>query len=316
MFDTILIPLDGSELSERALEPALALARWPHARILLLHVATFPQLLLSSGRGEGEVWEEDLKDHVRLEAEDYLRSVEQRFPDYNIDICVGEGDEAGAIVDLAAQEKVGLIVMTTHGRSGISRWLLGSVTERVLQQAPCPVLVIREERPIRRVLITLDGSACSEQALIPGHELATRLGAELTLLRVFPGDTLRKDEHEQLEWVEAGLTRRMVGTVRQHLHNYLVEQAKKVARPGQHIDTVVLEGSPAATILDFATVQDFDLIVMATHGHSGLQRWIYGSVTNRVMRHAPCHMMIVRPRIIKQAKAEEEVSADRVLTAF
>lgn len=316
MFDTILVPLDGSELSERALEPALALARWPHARILLVRVSTFQHILLSSSLGEAEIWEENLKERIRLEVEDYLRGVQQRYPDYNIDICVSEGDEAGMIVDLAAQEKAGLIVMTTHGRSGLSRWLLGSVTERVLQQAACPVLVIREDRPIRRALITLDGSACSEQALIPGHELASRLGAELTLLRVFPGDTLQKDEHEQMEWVEAGLTQRMTGTVRQHLRNYLVEKAKKVARPGQHIDTVLLEGSPAATILDFARVQAFDLIVMATHGHSGLQRWLYGSVTNRVLRNAPCHMMVVRPRIIKQAKAEVEVPADVAIAAF
>src|SRR5690606_11649587 len=96
------------------------------------------------------------------------------------------GDVAGALVDAAHQAEAGLIVMSSHGYSGVKRWVLGSVAERVLYAAPCPVWVVRGPTPPRHVLVTLDGSPLAERVLLPAMAVARTFGAQVTLLRVVP----------------------------------------------------------------------------------------------------------------------------------
>jgi len=182
--------------------------------------------------------------------------------------------------------------MSTHGYSGITRWVMGSVTEKVLHHAACPVLVARPADSIRKVLISLDGSELSESTLEPGLEVAAGLGAEVTLLRVV--ERLDAAQRDYLDEMERGLGNRVQQEFYEDAEEYLHDQIKSYRRAGLNIQTAVRDGSAADRILDFAKAQKVDLIAMATHGRTGLRRWVYGSVTEKVLHTGCCSMLIVR----------------------
>ena len=140
MFKKILVPLDGSQLSQRALEPALALSQQIGAELLLVRVPTADTLSFAVS----EAKQRELTRDALVYLETIRKSHEQ--PQFNIRTQVLDGDVASAIVDTARNEQVDLIVMSTHGYSGLTRWVLGSVTEKVLRSAPCPVMAVRAAR--------------------------------------------------------------------------------------------------------------------------------------------------------------------------
>lgn len=305
MFDTILVPLDGSELAERALEPALALVRQRQGHLTLLRVPVYRELMAPGTAGYGLLLPDQSLENCREDAECYLEQVRQKHscPELTIDTQLVDGDIAGCIVDAATKKAVDLIAMTTHGYSGVTRWMLGSVTERVLRSAPCPVLAVRYGQPIRSILITLDGSRLAEQALVPGMEMARSLGARVTLLQVNQDERLSVVETSLLEVASTGLSKHIeTQDTSYYIENYLHNLAEKWQRrltdsgsPDIEIESVVMAGRPAQSILEMAEAQEVDLIVMATHGHTGLRRWVYGSVTEKVLRHVDCAMLIIRP---------------------
>jgi nucleotide-binding universal stress UspA family protein len=281
MFNKVLVPLDGSELAERALDPALAVVRASNAELLLLSVPSYYQIIAPAAAGYGMVPTDQIVDLGREDAARYLDSLKRgaRCSDCRIRTMIVEGDVAGSIVDTAAAEGVDLIVMTTHGYSGFTRWMLGSITERVLRGAPCPVLVIREAIPLCKALINLDGSAVAEKALEPGMALARILGCKVTLLRSDTGEEMSAMEQGMLQMAGAGSCQDLAEQGEARLHYYLECLARKYRTPDLAIDTVVVQANPAEAILSYAEAQGIDLIVMASHGRSGVRRWVYGSVT-------------------------------------
>src|SRR5512139_3320695 len=198
MFKKILVPLDGSQLSQRALEPALTLSRPAGAELLLIRVPVVDTLSFAVSDARQRELTQDAFTYLET-----LRKSYEPLP-LNIRTQVLTGDAASAIVDTARAERSDLIIMSTHGYSGLTRWVLGSVTEKVLRSAPCPVLAIRAARRPQRVLIALDGSPLSECASEPGLQLAQIFNAEVTLLRCVPQIVAdgELDEHER------GLSRR------------------------------------------------------------------------------------------------------------
>jgi nucleotide-binding universal stress UspA family protein len=183
MFNKVLVPLDGSELAERALDPALAIVRARNAELLLLSVPSYHHVVAPAAAGYGLTAIDQIVDLGQDDANDYLDALcrEARCGDCRIQTMVVQGDVAGCIVDTAAAEGVDLIVMTTHGYSGFTRWMLGSIAERVLRGASCPVLVVRQAIPLCKALIALDGSSLSQEALMPGLELARLLGCQTSV---------------------------------------------------------------------------------------------------------------------------------------
>jgi nucleotide-binding universal stress UspA family protein len=285
MFKKILVPLDGSQLSQRALEPAIAMSKRAGAELLLVRTPVVDTLSFAvTGSKQAE---------ARNDALVYLETIRKsnEQPDLHIQTRLVEGDVAGAIVDTALSEQVDLIVMSTHGYSGLTRWVLGSVTEKVLRSAPCPVLAVRAARHPQKVLITLDGSPLSERAIEPGLAVAQSLNAAVTLLRVVPRVSIdgKLDEHER------GLSRRMQEDLIEEARDYLRARSEAAARSGVAIKSEVRIGSPADIILEHIETYGTDLIVMATHGRTGLKRWVYGSVTAKVLRSVNCSMLVIRP---------------------
>jgi nucleotide-binding universal stress UspA family protein len=305
VFDRILVPLDGSPLAESALPTAGAIARQQQGELLLLRVPVHHQMIMPGVAGYGIFLSDEIFEMGQEEISEYLSHVQQRVarPEFTVRTVISQGDVAGAIVDYASDKDIDLIVMTTHGYSGITRWMLGSVAERVLRGAPCPVLVIREEGPLGHVVITLDGSPLAESAVEPGLALAEILGSRVTLLRVEHEEELGSVELGLLELVDGGLCRELEASSREQSRVYLECIAEKAGRPGLAIDTAVLSGRPAEAILDFLENQQADAVVMATHGYSGLRRWVFGSVTEKVLRSIGCcAMMVVRPPLADQSE--------------
>lgn len=298
MFERILVPLDGSALAEEALQPALALARTIDGEVILLHSILPVYTAMPVVASEYDwIWPEYAREDSRREVRKYLEGVKKRSecPGCHISTVVMEGDAASAIVDTAEEEEIDLIVVSTYGESGVGRAIFGSTTERVLHSATCPVLVTRSARPISSVLVTLDGSRLAERALRPALELATRLGATVHLLRVNePPEAAARD---LLPWgvEEPAVPADMAQRVRDAGQAYLQDVMLRYDLSPAQVQTTVAEGKPVERIMEFADLHGIDVIAMSTHGHTGLRRWLYGSVTLKVMRGSGNSMLIVRP---------------------
>ncbi len=303
MFEKILVPLDGSDLAENALPRALWVAQQAGGKLILLHVPATQGSYYTGMEGLAmhNVYAQDFsRDSQYAAGQAYLNNIRyglgRNYPDLQWDARVEFGDPASVIVDMAQEEGVDLIVMSTHGRSGISRWLLGSVTEKVLCQAPCPVLSVRSQEAIEKALVTLDGSALSETCLPAAFSLAAAFAASVTLLRVYSDkDGPDYQQVHELDTYETGLGARMVQDVAEQAAAYLENIRLQYESVGVPVTTAVRYGSPAPAILEFAEEFGMDLIVMSTHGRTGLRRWAFGSVTAKVLRNTKCDMLTIRP---------------------
>jgi nucleotide-binding universal stress UspA family protein len=300
MFNKILVPLDGSPIAEQAIAPAMALAKAVEGKVILLRslipvYATMPVVAYEYAWA----WSDDGPEVDRQESRRYLEAVEQscQQPGISLQTAVREGDAASVIVDMASEEKVDLIVMSAHGQAGVRPWLLGSVTERVLHGAHCPVLLVRSPDPISRIAITLDGSTLAESALGPGLELAAKLGAKVTLLRVNePVATSQRAATGNGRQHNGANTPRLPLHLRDSCEAYLEEVVAAYNLTSPAVQTAVIDGPAVDSILEFAKLYGTNLLVMSTHGRSGLRRWLYGSVTAKVMRGTVASMLIIRPQ--------------------
>ena len=306
MLKTILVPLDGSRLAEGALPLATRLAQALHGRLLLV------QAVRAYGLAGASLAE--LQARLTADAQAYLEPLAQGLRDQGlpVQVCTPAELAEDAILAEADARDTDLIVMTTHGRSGLGRWLYGSVAESVLARSPVPVLLVRATTEgaaapalaAPRILVPLDGSFFAEAALPAAIELARALQAPLALLRVvLPGaarpagrGAIAADVAEPLESNAA------------HAAAYLTAQAEALRREGLTVETVQRVGSPAETILDVAGPSS--LIVMSTHGRSGLQRLLAGSVALSVVRHSAAPILLVRPHNLTSEMPPTEVLSD------
>jgi nucleotide-binding universal stress UspA family protein len=298
MLATILVPLDGSALAERALPYATAVALAANSSISLLHVTSDvetshrPQIELDAATRL-----ERLAERLRAQGP---RATARTMP----------GDVAGAIVDAAGTAHADMIVMSTHGRSGLGRWLYGSVADEVLRRAELPILLVSAacdhpwptDRPLK-ILVPLDGSETSEAALTPARELGSMLGADLILLRsVEPAaapNLAFNPEEIRLEMVapEPSL---------HQSQDYLEEIASKLKASLRSVDVLVEVGEPATSIAAVARQEKVDMIVMATHGRTGLARLTMGSVALATLHRAHVPVLLVRPASLRVEMAEAQ----------
>lgn len=298
MLQKILVPLDGSTLAERALSPAMSLAQPVQGEVTLLRVPWVHPISIDEYSGSTEwLYPDQAQEQTVNDAVAYLDEIGGQWAREGVTVRtkVVIGDAASVILDAAAMLAQELICMTTHGYSGLTRWVLGSVTERVLRAAPCPVMVVREPRAIRHILIPLDGSTLAERALEPGLEVALRLDARVTLLQVATGIPVPHDAIYQMETMERNVGEYLASSTIDHAKIYLEAVAQRLAERGVQISTEVTDGFAAQRIVDYGVSHDVDLIVMATHGRTGLRRWAYGSVTEKVLRSGQCSLLVVRP---------------------
>lgn len=298
MYRKIAIPLDGSPFSERILSYLPGLVTPHKTELLLLHVVELSHYL--SLMAPDALHTVDMG-HWRQEAESYMARVqgELREQGYKVKVQTLEGDVASVVCQVAEQENADLIAMTTHGRSGIPNLLLGSVADRVVRTARQPVFLVRPQReakphiPLQRFLVPLDGSELAELALPQAIKLAKANRGEIWLLQAveFP-------EYWGEEYVGAQTMPGLISTDEQEAiaREYLAGVAEKLEAEGISVHTVVTVGHAVAAIANAAAENEVDLIVMSTHGRTGLSRWVFGSVAEKVVRSAECPVLLIRAR--------------------
>jgi nucleotide-binding universal stress UspA family protein len=292
----ILCPIDFSEFSELAYDYAQSLAWRYQATLLLEHVTeTLPPMYPYYAFPNAYV---EISQELRTHAEQQLQEFAKTHARHGVqpECSVHDGVVANVILDLAEALAVSLIVMGTHGLRGIERVMLGSITDKVLRKAHCPVLAVRKpvHDPVtqagvpdiirlQRILCCTDFSDQSEQALEYAVSLATEYGGELTLLHVLEDVADSADIQEE------------IAKAMENLENRISPEMRKNCKT----KTLVRIGSPYQQILELTLESGTDLIVMGVRGRNALDLAVFGSTTYRVVQLGPCPVLVVHTRECK-----------------
>jgi nucleotide-binding universal stress UspA family protein len=298
MYSRILIPLDGSKTAEKVLPYARRLATVSHVGVGLLGVVEMTDIAGDIAANEAPYAEALIREAVR-DSKDYLENLAKTFRNGTVRCSVEQGRPEDIIIAAAAADKDTLIAMATHGRSGVSRWLLGSVTEKVLRGTVNPLLVVRApedsqtegEAALSSVIVPLDGSEIAETVLSAVAALAKALELKVILIRVYglPLATYGGDDYYVPDYLE------LKDQIKDEADGYLSSRASLLRTQGvANVSTVVIEGSAADAIISLARKTPDNLVALSPYGRSGLQRWVLGSVTEKVVRHCEDPVLIVR----------------------
>ena len=329
MFKRILVPLDGSARAETAIPVAARLARAAEGTIFLAQVATIPVMYESYGAASVIG---DLVDAEVQYAEDYLQGVKafDELAGIPVEASVLVGAPAQTLLSMATMFKADLIVMTSQGKTGVKRWLPGSVAQKIARHSPIPVLVLREtaamsgetghkSNPVR-ALVTLDGSVLAKAALEPAAQLVAALSSPnqgvLHLLRVVKPLVFNEKK------VNAGYIREAQEQALHRAKTYMqsiVEHLREgpigklnltitwSVLPGEDVAETIVEAGELGEDAGTGTVPGrCDLIAMATHGRTGMQHWVLGSTTERVLSATHLPLLIVRPEDTAFQKTDGE----------
>ncbi len=292
----VLATTDLSPAAEPALHAAADLARRTGARVTVLNVSDFSALAESEAFRESVLRAER---DFRSEAKPPLHELCERvFKGVPMELVFVEGlGGASTICTYAAENAVDLIVIATHGRSGLKRVLLGSVTERVVQHAPCDVLVVRSDAetpegalgPLHRILVPTDFSRPADQALARAVQVAKLTQAEIHLVHAyeFPTTIGALD-------VSLAIPQEFYDEIRDASMKQLDQRVKEAAATGLQAEGHLTVGPPARGILDAAARIGANLIVMGTRGRAGMKRVLVGSVAERTVRLASCPVLTVK----------------------
>jgi nucleotide-binding universal stress UspA family protein len=322
MTKRLVVPLDGSQAAEMALPHAVAMARAAGLSITLLRVVPPPAVVNATAWSVApavNVWE-GWEDEVVAES-DYLSVTGERLREMGVDVTAAllEDDPASAIVNYAERHAdVAMVAMSTHGRGGLSRWIFGSVAEKVLHALSVPLLLVRSQEgkiippeltapEYKSLLVPLDGSAFAEQALKQAEEIAAATGARITLVTAVPegpvlGELVSPPAMPTIWQDEAN-----------KMQSCLADVAERLRADGLEVDTRVEYGLPAEVVLHVADAVHADLVVMATHGRSGLPRLWLGSTAMKAVQvcHRPVLLLRAHQEAKQSAHAAHEVYADR-----
>lgn len=292
MYRTILVPLDDSAFSERALPMATTLAQHLKSKLILTRVAN-ASVFPGADATEAQV-------QAVREAQAHLTALASRLGEQGLDIeiAVPYGDAAEEILVEVGLHSADLVIMCTHGRSGLGRWIYGSTAEQVLHHSPAPVLLVqptgdsmtlRLERARTSFLVPLDGSAFAEAALPHATTLTRAFDGTILLLRVLEPPT------SAYTLAEASLLPPTSEGSFEEAESYLAGMAESLRDSGFVVQTALQEGWPADVIAHQSAALGSSLIVMATHGRTGVARLLLGSVALQVVRRSSLPVMLVRP---------------------
>lgn len=280
----LLIPLDGSKHSESVLPWASTLSAKLNQDIMLLRCYEPPASIYMMPETMIPEPSFDVEPERKQLIEDYLRQVKSRLPGGKAEHLSCEGDAALAILKTCEKDDIAAVVMASHGRGGLERWLLGSVATKVLRGSRTPIyllnshLEVKAPREVKNILVCLDGSALSEAAIPHAMRLATAFDAKITL---YQGIEFSHIGNPHLE--------KAMEYQRVNILEYL--DSVKAKFKGVQIETHTRIAGQDLGILEQA--KRCDMLVMSSHGHSGLKRWMVGSTTEKIMQTVPKPLLIV-----------------------
>jgi nucleotide-binding universal stress UspA family protein len=317
----ILVPIDFSKMSIQAIETAKGLAQPFGATIHLVHVhhwqysADFMGPVISSG-----FLPVSFEEHRNKQLSEELKTVANKAglsPRNQTHLRTG-ASPFHEICKLAQEIPADLIVMPTHGYTGLKHVFLGSTAERVVQHSPCPVFVVRKKRPsktkprlsINAVMVPVDFSDCSRKGLEYAIGFANDFGAKIILLHATYLGYIYSAEGTPLYDIP-GLQK----AAREKAERQMQKLVRAAKFGGVKFETVFTEASPVLDICDFAKDHDVDLIITSTHGVTGFKHVLIGSIAEKVVRHAPCSVLVVpsHPQIRAANLAKTDARKRRAL---
>ena len=289
-FKKILVPVDFSDFSDNAVEFALLMAERFNAEVMLLHAV----LLFEEDPDE----EEHLEAYENLIQQQENERTKKMKPHHKsgekrgvtVDSVLLRGvSAADAILDFMSGKDFDLIVMGTHGRSGLGKWFHGSVTEKVVRFSRIPVVTVHKDysrEKIEKILVPIDFSEYSKIAIHQGKVIAEEFKAAIEFMHV-----VEQDAHPEFYYISSDPILKANPELKKHISENL---KKYSAVSEEEAAFVVLEGKVHGQIVEYAEDNDIDLIVMPTRGMSDLEHIVLGSTTERVVRVATCPVLTVR----------------------
>ena len=305
MYEKILTPLDGSELAEVVLPYAKELAGRLDLDLILLRVCEKPASTQTC-----QVYLKEVAERLKTQVLEVQAQTGQLPGGKTVEVRteVAIGHPAEEILHCAEENKVDMILMATHGYSGVRRWVIGSVADKVLRKSAVPVWLVRagipetishDEWAKRTILVPLDGSKAAEAVLPHIEKLARQRDTEpmnVVLIRVVEPPFITSDYPEAdmaLSWKQH--EKRMKSYVRREARRYLANLTKRLSNAGVRVQFVVLTGQPAEKIIEIARRYTPNLIVLTANGLSGLGGWELGHVADKILHGVSSPVFLIRP---------------------
>lgn len=299
MYSRMLIPLDGSKTAEKVLPYARSLAKKLKIPVELMTVIDIAEMAMHVSPERARYLDTLVQEGIRS-SQDYLGEIAQSFTGLSVKCTVDKGRAEDAIIESAAKSKDTLIAMATHGRSGVKRWMLGSIAEKVLRGATNPLLLIRAEQEattqgdasLKSVIVPLDGSDLAESVLPMITEIAKTLKLEVMLLRAY---NIPANTYAGVEDYYAVNYEQIREEIKKEAQGYLERKVEELKKKGIEAASYLLpEGYAADEIIALGRKTPDNMIAMCTHGRSGVKRWVMGSVTEKVVRHSGDPVLVFR----------------------
>ena len=320
MFDPILVPLDGSQLAECVLPHAAAFARSFNAEITLLRILEKNQVGASAQLFDLLNWQ--IK---KTKATLYLEETKERFKESNIraHTIILEGLVTEGITEYAQNQGMKLIILSSHGRHGLTQWGISSITQKTILSAPTSVLIVRahqqdvpagelSENPLyQRILVPLDGSQRAEHVLPIVMQLAQVHKPTIHLVHVVQTPEMARQmplAHEDID-----LSNRVVARNREEAGHYLEQVKSRSYLQGIDVQThLITSDHTAAALHQMVEQEQIDMVTLSAHGYSGKHQWPYGSVVSNFILYGKVSLLIVQDMPAKQElKPFESSSRER-----
>jgi nucleotide-binding universal stress UspA family protein len=306
MYKRMLVPLDGSQLAEVVFPYARELAGQLGTEVILLHISNLVKDFQPMTRAYVDHAAEVIKGAITADRKS--RQVPSKPIEVHSDLVSGYPPDE--ILRYAEEKKVDLILMASHGRSGRNRWGIGSVADKVLRSATVPVLLVPaggaegavlDQWPIKELIVPLDGSELAETVLRHVEGLAGETGiksVKVVLLRACEPPSMPTYYSPELSEIPlhwGQYAQQEITRCKQVATEYLARIEKRLQTAGIDVRSEVLVGKASDEIVNYANKNQYDLIVMATHGRSGLSRLVYGSVALNILVGVSNPIFLVKP---------------------
>jgi nucleotide-binding universal stress UspA family protein len=315
MFDTILVPLDGSQLADCVLPHVVAITRSFDAEVTLLRVLEKNQAGTSAQMFDLLNWQIN-----KTKSTLYLEKTKARLQELSIRArtAVIEGLVAEGIIEYTQNQGMKLIVLSSHGRNGLTQWGISSITQKIILSAQTSLLIVRAHQygvyadelsvaPLyQRILVPLDGSQRAENVLPIITQLAHYHNSQVHLAHVVKTPEMARQMPPAPEDVD--LTNRIVDRNREEAVNYLEQLRSRSYLEGIDVHAHLITSDHAAVALHQLEEQEqIDIVVLNAHGYSGIHQWPYGSMVNNFILYGKVPLLIVQDQPLKQEPIPPEV---------
>jgi nucleotide-binding universal stress UspA family protein len=301
LFDPILVPLDGSPLAECVLPQVIAMSQVFNSKLILLHVLDKTRAGTTTQVFDLLNWQIN-----KTEAKLYLERIADRLQKSGLkpEVIVLEGPVAESISEFAQSKDMKLVILSSHGHSGLKRWGISSVTHKVILSAPTSILIVRaplqlKEQPYARILVPLDGSWRAENVLPMITQLARQHKSQIQIVHVVKTPEMARHMPPMQEDIE--LSNRIVARNREEALYYLDQVQLRSPLAGIDVKAhLITSNNPTVALHELVDREQIDMVALSAHGYSGNNQWPYGSLVNNFILYGKVPLLIVQDLPVKE----------------